>query len=292
MANEIKPIKNKPNIFSIQVKPGRVVEIKWSDAVGAQHYLIKRYVKVNDEFEGKTIETLTNEFNTYRDTGITEDGEYMYRVTARKKLPNKEKAYTHSAKVPVTIKSVAAPVLSRIQNENGAIKISWDENPGIERYVVLRRFSFMDRPYPVAELEPGVHEYTDDNFAEGQLMYYCIQGVAVEDDAVSYSLPSNELCSVILPEVVVLKSSKKLGRKVKFNLRLTAGADGYILYRKDNETKENREIMRTESISSLELVDHYSKAKGENIYTIVAYKVSKEGQEFIGPACKEIVYKF
>lgn len=292
MDNEVKPIKNKPRILSIQVLPGKVVELKWSDAVGAQHYLIKRYDMVNGEFEGKVIDTLTNEFNTYRDTTIEEDGEYMYRVTARRKLPNKEKVYTHSAKTPVSIVSVEAPELKNICNEGKGIKISWDEDPDVDRYVVMRRFSFMNKAYPVAELEPGENSYVDDNFAEGQLMYYCIQSIYKKNSSLLYSKPSNELCSVILPQVKVMKTRKKLGKKVYFSLRLTAGADGYILYRKDGKDSENKEIMRTSSISSLLLGDTTPKSKGDTIYTVAAYKKSEEGQEFIGPKSEEIVFNF
>lgn len=292
MAKDVKPIKNKPQIISIQVLPGRVVKLRWSDAVGADKYVIKRYDTVDGELVSKKLEVLTNEFNEYKDTTIEADGLYSYRVFALKKIAPKENFKLYTPRVEVNIVSVDAPILDEISADGNKIRISWKKDEDVASYVVQRRFSFMKKAIPVAELSDGENEYTDKKFAKGQLMYYRIQSVYNNGDSFIYSKPSNELCYAILDKVKILSHRKKLGKKVYFKVRLVAGADGYILYRRyDNET-EAVEVMRTEGISAMTISDLSKKTGKTAYYTVSAYKLSPEGREFIGKPSDETIVKF
>ena len=286
----VKPIKNKPEITDVEILPGRIVKLFWCDAVGAEKYIIRRYTTVDGERVPEKLETLTNEFTSFRDTTIPDDGTYEYRITATKKVSKSETAKKHSAFVSVSIISLDPPTLPRISTEGNGIKISWDNNDDVYGYVVLRRFSFMKRAAPIAVLTNGETEYTDKKFAKGQLIYYSIQTIVQNGDSTQYSKPSNELCSVILPVPKVLKKKKKLGKKLLLSVRLCAGADGYILFRRASTDEDPVEVFRTDSISSFDLIDATPKPAKELLYSVACFKKTDK-EEFIGRPCEEIMVK-
>lgn len=270
----------------MKILPGRNVRLTWCDAVGAEQYVIIRFSDPDGERIRERIDVLDAGTNTYTDTSINEDGEFDYKVVAKKKVGPKQWARKASTSSRAKIVSVDPPKLSRIENAGKKIKISWDKDDKIHGYIVLRRFSFMKKATPIASLTDGENSYADGKFAEGQLIYYSIQSMLSDGESVAYSRPSNELCGVILPRPVIMKKRRSLFGKVSVSVRLCAGASGYILYRRCGDG-EPVEVTRTEGISSFELTDGTKKPTGELFYSVACFKISAEGDEFIGERSDE-----
>ena len=285
--SKIRPIKNAPEITAVQILPGRNVRLTWCDAVGAEKYVVIRYSDPDGERIRERLEVLGAEFNSYTDTSIDEDGSFEYKIIAKKKIAPKQSAHKTSAAARANIISVDPPELSHIENDGKKIKISWNREEGIHGYVVLRRFSFMKKAIPIATLTEGETEFTDGKFAEGQLIYYSIQSIVSDGESLAYSRPSNELCSVVLPIPVVTKKHHSITKKVNISVRLCAGASGYILFRR-SEDDEPVEITRTEGIAAFTLTDGTKKPKGELFYSVACYKLSEDGDEFIGERSEEV----
>ena len=287
---KIRPIKNAPEFTSVEILPGRNVRLSWCDAVGADKYVIVRFSTVEDEVIKEKLEVLDVGQNSYVDTTIEDDGLFEYKVIAKKKLGPKQWARKLSRPVRANIVSVEAPVLDSIENIGKSIKISWNKDENIYGYVVLRRFSFMKKAIPIATLANGENEYTDKKFAEGQLLYYSIQSIISDGDSFSFSKPSNELCSTILPVPHILKKKKNLTGKVTVSVRLCAGADGYILFRRKIDDEKPKEISRTKGIASFDLSDSGKKPHGPLLYSVACFKTLDEENEFIGERSEEIIF--
>ena len=289
---KIRPIKNAPEITSVEILPGRDVRLTWCDAVGAEKYVIIRYSTIEGERVREKLETLTAEFNTYRDTTINEDGSFEYKVIAKKKIGPKQYASKSSMAAIAEIISVEPPELKHIKGESRKITISWDRDETVYGYVVLRRFAFMKKAMPIKVLKRGETEYSDSKFAKGQLMYYSIQSIISSGDGFAYSKPSNELCSVILPQPVVVEKKKRLGKKIDITVRLCAGADGYVLFRRCSPEDEREEVMRTAGIDKFTVTDAEKKPAKELYYSVSCFRQSSEGIEFIGPESNLIHVRF
>ena len=81
---------------------------------------------------------------------------------------------------------------------------------------------------------------------------------------------------------VVLGRKRSLSGKVAFSLRLTAGADGYVLFRSSSADGEYKEAARQEGIDSLYIETRREGKEKTAFFRLACYK--KDGdREFIGP---------
>ncbi len=83
---------------------------------------------------------------------------------------------------------------------------------------------------------------------------------------------------------------KTTGRTTSFSLRLVAGADGYILERKDSKDGEFTEVARTESGLELTFKDKAPSHFKSYLYRVRSYRSVKE-ELFISDGSEEITVK-
>lgn len=286
----IAVIKNKPDINHIEVLGDGEVHLTWDISIGAERYIIKRSKKSDCEF--KKIAELASGITSFVDNTIPAEGIYWYKITAQKSMgAEKPLSKTCEAK-SVNISSLEVPKMLSIKTDGKkTISFSWEGTNEADGYIILRRHSFMKGAIKIASVEKGITSYADSKFVPGQTFYYSIQSFIDDEDNTRYSNPSNELCSACLDMPEVLKIKRKHGKKIAAFVRLTSGAEGYILLRSENENEGFKEIKRTTSISSLTLTDKGARGTKGAYYAVAAFKKC-EGKDIVGPMTKPFYIKY
>lgn len=290
-SDHISVIKNKPEINRIEILIDGNVKITWKEAVGAEKYIIKRSLK--SDFEFKKIAEISADKLEFTDSTIKKEGIYWYRITAHKSN-GAEKPFSKTGESrSINISSLAAPHMLSIKSDGKkTVDFSWNSNEKFDGYIILRRHHFMRNAVKTDTVASDCNSYTDSNVILGQLLYYSVQGYKVETDgSIRYSNPSNELCSACIDKAQILSIKRKMFKKVFFSLRLTAGADGYVLFKSYSENGEFKEVKRTKGLAALTLEDKGESGKNGAFYTVSAYKMCEE-KEIIGPQTKPVYVNY
>lgn len=296
MPEKVSAIKNKPDIVSLDVLGNGSVSIKWDMAVGAEKYLIKRSKEKDGGYE--KIGTVNKKLTQFTDKTISEEGTFWYKISAWKKGAEGEKAIQkHSDPVQAEVSVIKAPKADKIfKSGHKNILFKWTAGEDkVDGYVILRRYDFMNKPIEIGRVDSSVTEYTDETTVTGQLYHYSVQGYLSDEDGSKkrYGLTSEELTMICLDTPTVICVKRKHGRKAIFNLRLTTGADRYVLLRSDEKDGKYIEVNRTKELYELKLSDAGEKKNKSGFYKVACVKLTKAG-EFMGPPSEaiEVKYKF
>ncbi|MCM1544248.1 MAG: hypothetical protein NC110_03015 [Ruminococcus sp.] len=296
MPEKVSAIKNKPDIVSLDVLGNGTVMIKWDMSVGADKYIVRRSKEKDSGYE--KVGTVKKKFTQFLDETIGCEGTFWYKISAWKKGPEGEKAIQkHSDPVKAEVSVIKPPKSEAIcEAKNKSICFKWSHGEDkVNGYVVLRRYSFMDKPIEIARVESNVTEYTDTSAVAGQLYYYSVQGYLKDESETNtrYGLASEELALICLDCPKIMSVKCRHGRKVEFSIRLTTGADGYVLLHSDEENGDYLEVSRTKEEFSLNVTDVGAKRKKFGYYKVACVK-SADGSEFLGPvtAPVQVKYKF
>ncbi|MCM1364878.1 MAG: hypothetical protein NC122_06830 [Faecalibacterium sp.] len=291
---KVPAIKNKPDITTLDVLGNGTVLIKWDMSVGADKYLVKRSKEKDSGYE--KIATVKKKFTQYLDENIGGEGIFWYKISAWKKGPEGEKAIQkHSDPVQADVSIIRPPIAKEItQSGEKDISFKWTKGKDeVDGYVILRRYNFMDKPIEIARVNKDTFEYTDKATVTGQLYHYSVQGYLSDETGSQkrYGLPSEELSMICFDSPKVLATKRGFGKKVSFELRLTTGADRYVLLRSDEENGEYTEVARTDELYSLKLTDTGAKKKKTAYYKAACLKIT-DNSEFMGPATEAIQVKY
>ncbi|MGN1417847.1 MAG: fibronectin type III domain-containing protein [Acutalibacteraceae bacterium] len=285
-----KAIKNSPEINLIEVQGDFKVYLEWDLARGADKYTVAR----SDKEEGpySRVIQLSYDITSYTDTSVEHEGAYWYKIIAYKKTNAEKPLKKAGMPVCANITTMKTPVLKKAGNKkNKRIEISWKNGEKVTGYNIFRRFDFMKKPMLIASVDADKTSYVDTDFVNGQLFYYSVQSVIEEESDVRYSNPSNELCSICFDKVKIMQVKRKHRKKVEFSLRLTAGADGYILFKSGTKNGEYSEVSRTEGISALDCIDKGKKGEKSAYYKVACYKKTDD-REFHGPMSESVFVKY
>lgn len=283
-------IKNSPDIELIEVLGDCGVSIKWEKATGADTYVVQRSKFADSEF--KKIATVAREVRTYVDNSIEKEGMYWYRIVAQRAEGDGKTTKKACEASSVNISSIEAPVLEKITNSlKDGIVLSWTSSAKVDEFYIFRRHSFMKKGVRIDSVPGDCFSYTDKKSVNGPLYYYSVQGVIEDEDNLRYSKESNELACANLDKTKVLNVKRKFGRKVIFSLRLTAGADGYILYKSAEENGKYEAVCETKSISELDCTDKGGKKEKGAFYKAACYKII-DGKNVPGPKSEAVYVKY
>lgn len=286
---EIYAINNKPDFYSLSLENGKVL-MNWREAKGAEKYIIKRSKKADCEF--KKIGEVPFGVNSFEDTTVTDEGLYWYRVTAYRDMGEAKPLSKNNEAESINITSLPSPQPVSLRVGKGkSITFSWKDTGDVSGYIVLRRHSFMKRPLKIGQTEKGVCSFTDTDYANGPLYFYSVQSFRKTGKDIRYSHPGKEISTASLRETKITLTERKHFKKVLFTLRLTSGADGYILYVSDKEKGEYKEAARSSGFDSFVLTHKGEKGKKGAFYKACAYK--KNGtEELKGPETKPLFIKY
>lgn len=286
---EIYAISNKPDFISLLSENSRVI-MSWKEARGAEKYIIKRSKKSDCEF--KKVGEVPFGTTSFTDETVPDEGLYWYRITAYRDMGEAKPLSKNGEAESINITSLSEPKpLSLRVGKGKSITFSWEGGSEADGYIVLRRHSFMKRPLKIGITEKGVCSFTDTDYANGPLYFYSVQGFKKNGKDIRYSHPSRELSTASLQPTKITLTERKHFKKVVFTLRLTSGADGYILYTSDKEKGEYKEAARTSGFDSFILTHKGEKGQKGAYYRAAAYK--KNGKEDItGPLTKPLYIKY
>ena len=265
-------IKNKPEILSIVINgDDDSVALKWCPAVGADKYIIQRKTPEDEKFTkvGATKASVTE----FTDKTVPGEGEYSYRIVARKTVKDEEPKTKKSQAETVTIVHLPPVSFEKADADaDGNVSLSWKKKENIDGYVIYRRYNFMSKPIDLVSVENDVCSFVDDSTVKGQLYYYSIRSFLQGENGKNYSAHGDETFVVLLDKPFLL-SAKRLHRKrVRFSFRLSSGADGYAVFKSEREDGEYTEATRTEGKFVFECTDCAKKQAKGAYYRFACYK--------------------
>ena len=288
---KLTEIKNKPEILSIVINgDDDSVALKWCPAVGADKYVIQR--KTPDEEKFKKVGATKVSVTEFTDKTVPGEGEYSYRIVARKTVKDEDPKTKKSPAETVTIVHRPSVSFEKVETDKtGKVTLSWKKAPDVDGYVIYRRYSFMTKPIDLAVVEEDVCRFVDDSTVKGQHYYYSIRSFLQSENGKNYSAHGDET-SVVLLDTPFLLSTKRLHRKrVRFSFRLSSGADGYAAFKSDSEDGDYPEAVRTEGKFVFECTDCAEKGVKGAYYRFACYKTVGE-QTVFGEKTKPVFIKY
>ena len=282
MAAELKNrIKGRPEFLRAAQNADGAVALAWKETPGAAKYIIEKYDFADDRFHRyAAVPADTLEFI---DTEVSPGRVYRYRIAAKRKNPDGTVIAKRGMMTSVSIASNETVHLDSAEHPAfGVAKLAWTPLPDADGYCVNRRPAEIQKPLPLAYVERDQTSYTDRSCVSGQIYFYSVQSFRrYGDDELIFSRSGNEK-RIVNFDVPLVLSVKKHGRTAKFELRVTAGADGYILLRGDDPDGPFEEAARTDSGTTLTLTDRGGRKHGGSYYAVCCYRIF-ENEELHGP---------
>lgn len=269
---KLTDIKNKPEILSVVVNgdDGSVL-LKWCTAVGADKYIIQRKGAQDEKFQ--KVGTVKSKITEFLDTTVPGEGVYEYRIVARKQVKDQDPITKKSKTESVSIRHLPPLNLDGVAFREGkGVDLTWKKQEDIDGYVVYRRYSFMKKPIDLATLEKDESTFCDDGIVRGQLYYYSIRSFLKSENGLNFSSHGEELPFILLDKPFLLSSKRRHRKKITFSFRLTAGADGYAVFKSASEDGEYVLTARTEGKFSLECTDVGAKKEKGAYYRFACFR--------------------
>ncbi|MGN1443277.1 MAG: hypothetical protein ACI4XE_05435 [Acutalibacteraceae bacterium] len=289
---KLTEIKNKPEILSIVINGDNdCITLKWCPAVGADKYFIKR--KSAEDRTFKTVGVTKSDVTKFTDKTVSGEGEYSYRIVAKKKIKGADPIIKKSKTESVTI--VRLPVINFEKvlpdSDTAAVSLSWKKAENVDGYVIYRRYSFMNKPINLARADSDTTGFVDSSTVKGQLYYYSIRSFVNGKNGKSFGSRGKESPVIVLDKPFLLEAKRLHRKKVRFSFRLSAGADGYAVFRSEKEYGAYIETARTEGQFVFECTDCAEKKAKGAFYRFACYK-NVEGKEVYGKKTEPIFIKY
>ena len=286
MSAEMKnQIKGRPEITTATETSDGAVSLAWKETVGVQKYIVEKFDRETQRFF--RYAALDAETRTFLDTDVEPGTIYRYRIAAKRKNPDGEVLVRRGSIVSVALTSKDSVRLLKAEHPAfGVAKLAWEGAENVDGYRINRRNATISKPLPLAYVDSKSTTFVDRSCVSGQIYFYSVQSFRqsdAEDDPV-FSQNGNELMIVNL-DVPEILAKKKRGSTVEFQLRITAGADGYVLLRSDSEDGPFIEVARTKKITDLKLTDKGGRSHGGSYYAVACVN-QFDGEEYLGPKSK------
>ncbi len=233
------------------------VKITWSKVKGGDSY--KVYRKVNGE-NWKYLDSTKDGYFTDKTakTGTT----YYYTVRAK----NEAGLSSYNTK-GLSIKYVAAPKLTKIQNIKGALQITWSKVSGADGYYVYRKVYGEKSWSRIATIKSGsTVSYKDTKVSSGKVYVYTVKAY-VGSAKSAHNSTGIKLRYLATP---TLKSVTSTTSGVKFTWSKVTGAEGYYVYRKT--TGGWKRIATVKGNTKVTYLDKTAKKGTTYTYTVKAFK--------------------
>ena len=294
MSAELKNrIKGKPELWKAAETPEGAVALCWRETPGAQVYVVEKFDEAQQSFV-KIARVQETEEPTYLDPDVVPGGVYRYRIVAKRKNPNGEVLRKRGAPVVATVSVSYSVELTKVKHPQfGVVYLEWEKDENADGYCINRRLAETKSTLPLAFVEGQELKFTDKTPVSGQIYFYCVQSFrrTTEDDELLFSHPGKEQMVVNLDRTEILRVKHAPDRKVTFFVRVTAGADSYLLLRSDHEDGPFKEVARTQSNTDLEITDRGKRGQREAFYAVRCMRCF-EGEEYFGEMTKAIRVKY
>lgn len=280
--SDYKKLRGRPKIKKVKAVSENQLKIFWTEVEGAEKYAVLR----KDEPDGDFVRIKWKKKLSFTDT-VEPDKTYWYKISAFKKLEGKKSITKESGTRAAVISDIEPPVNLKAKADEKTIVVSWDKDPKASAYIISRRNDFFSQTLPIGKVKKPT--FTDKKVVSGQVYHYCVQCVYKKGEKELHGRFSPKVHAVCLDSGEIL-SSKTVGRTTTFNLRLVAGADGYILERSEGKDGDFNEVTRTQSNLELILKDKAPLHFKSYFYRVRAYRSVKE-EMFISESSKSVAVK-
>ena len=262
-----------PAITFIGATDDKKVLLKWKGSPLAEKYDIKRALTPDGEFVHIDWATGTE----FTDTTAEADTTYWYKVIAWKRMENKK-----TSKKASTLKVFSASDIPAAENlsctaDEGMIKLSWKKGSDC-KYHIYRRSDLFSRPVFIGVSENG--GFIDEKAVSGQVFHYSVQTVKKGEVRELHGNFCQEVPCAFVDKTKIIFAKSFFGR-ISLEVRVVAGADGYIFERSDSKDGDFVEVGRTNDITDISFEEKRPSGFKSYYYRVRAYKKA-DGKEYFG----------
>ncbi len=285
MSIDNKKLKVCPKITEASVVKGGKIKLYWTAVPEAEKYCVKRSEKPDGEYENLKWTKKT----AYTDEDVRKDVAYWYKIVAAKELEKKKKSKTTSPIAGQIVSDIPAPfdVTAVPVSENNEITLRWVSPGDNYNFVINRRNNFFNQILPVGEVEKA--EFTDRDIVPGQVYHYSVQCVINSEDGRRQGNFSKEISCICLDCGEIVEAKTGAFGKAFIQVRIVAGADGYILER-SSDGGSFEEVARTDSGVDLRFTDKAGKLFTTYYYRTRAFRKVGD-KEFVSEASESVKVK-
>ncbi len=173
------PLQTKPDAptdLAATTISSTEIDLEWSDnSDNEEHFVIERKEE-NGTYA--VIATLDPDIVTYKDTGVSPDKKYYYRVKAINGAGDSDYSNEASATTPPLQTKPNAPTdLSAVSNSCSEVALTWTDNSNNEEHFIVERKEAGGTYTVIATLDPDTTTYTDSTVEENKTYYYRVKAV-------------------------------------------------------------------------------------------------------------------
>lgn len=267
---------NIPKITVAEAVTPRSIKITWQDSYIPDGYYV--YRSDNKTSNWKKIATIMDgEAREYIDTSAIPTKAYYYTIRSYTKISGT--IYKSSyVKTGVQGKTSMGTVMLRSAECVGAtsIKVSWNKIKGVDGYYLYRSENSGKNWTRIVTISGAmISSYTDTKAAINTQYTYTVRAF-VTADSVTYRSGYDRngvSCKATLIKPVISSAKSRGCTSIIMQWNKSAGADGYYLYRSENEYSGWTKIATLKKDSTVSYEDTKVTVNKQYYYTIRAYKV-------------------
>ena len=235
------------------------VKISWGKVSGATKYRV--YYKGRKGWTRMVDTTSTS----YIDKDVSSGRNYTYTVRC---ISADGKSFTSGYDSKgTTVKYVAAPEISKLENVNGGVKISWGKVSGATKY----RVYYKGRKGWTRMVDTTSTSYIDKDVSSGRNYTYTVRCISADGKSFTsgYDSKGTTVKYVAAPEISKLEN---VNGGVKITWNKVSGASKYRIYQKNSS-----DWFRVSDTTSNSIVD---KSVDVGTYTYTVRCISDDGKSF------------
>lgn len=237
------------------------VNITWKKVSGAKSYIVYRKTAKSGWSKVGTSKELT-----FTDTTAKSGTTYTYTVKAQGLY-----GVGLYNKTGVSLKYLAAPVLSKIDNETGGVRVTWKKVGGANGYLVYRKTTNPSAKYEkIADIKNGNTVSFKDTKAKSGVQYiYTVKAYNGKVNS-GYNAKGVTISYLSTP---VLSSVTSVDDEIVIKWKAVSGAEGYYVYKKvqGDSWEKIGTVMNGKTVT---LTDSSFESGVTYVYTVRAYKGS------------------
>ena len=235
------------------------VKISWNKVNGAAKYRV--YYKGRKGWTRMVDTTSTS----YIDKDVSSGRNYTYTVRC---ISADGKSFTSGYDSKgTTIKYIAAPEISKLENVNGGVKISWNKVNGAAKY----RVYYKGRKGWTRMVDTTSTSYIDKDVSSGRNYTYTVRCISADGKSFTsgYDSKGTTIKYIAAPEISKLEN---VNGGVKITWNKVSGASKYRIYQKNSS-----DWFRVSDTTSNSIVD---KSVDVGTYTYTVRCISDDGKSF------------
>ena len=261
----------------------KTVELSWNKVSGAEGYIIYQYDNAKKEYV--RIDKLTENTPSYKISGLKQGEEYKFAVLAYKFYEGKA-CYGDRA-VGIATKT-KIPIVTGLKVEATSpvsVRLAWDKQEDASGYIIYRYNEEKKDWTRVDKITDTV--YSVKSLTAGKQYKFAVESFkTLSSTSWVYSEDRVEILSATnLSKVSSIKATEVTKNSATLSWSTLKNADGYILYRYDEEAKEwiraGKTTKTSYTVTGLEYVTDYK-------FCVKGYKFFDDGSYIYSSSAPEV----